>query len=260
MDLAYDQLALYYQPKMSVSKEKIVGAEALIRWMKPNGEVKLPMTFLPLIEKYGLTRNLDDFVINRALEQLVIWRDCGIDISVSVNVSDDFFSHDDFNERLKLLSNRYKPEIIELLEIEILESSELCGCEQVSRNIERCKKLGLKVSLDDFGTGYSSLDYLTNFNLNVIKVDKGLINNTPFCKATSIVLKGIVNICHSLGFKVLAEGVETQEQLSCIVDYGFDFIQGYYIAKPMCKLEFERWLLNQKNCSMINCEGYRNVN
>ena len=260
MDLAYDQLTLYYQPKMSLSKEKIVGAEALIRWTKPNGEVKLPMTFLPLIEKYGLTRNLDDFVINRALEQLVIWHNCGIDISISVNVSGEFFSHHDFNERLKSFSERYNPEIIELLEIEILESSELCGREQISKNIAKCKNLGFKISLDDFGTGYSSLGYLTHFDLNVIKVDRDLIKHAPFCKATSVVLKGVVNICHSLGFEALAEGVETQEQLRCLSDYGFDFIQGYYIAKPMCTLEFERWFLSNEHHSTQEYDKYLSAN
>ncbi|EEX93731.1 response regulator receiver modulated diguanylate cyclase/phosphodiesterase with PAS/PAC sensor [Vibrio orientalis CIP 102891 = ATCC 33934] len=251
MQLVYEQLALYYQPKMSVSKEKIVGAEALIRWTNSNGEVKLPMSFLPLFEKYGLIRNLDDFVIHRALDQLVIWNYCGIDISISVNVSGEFFVRDDFEERLESLGKQYDAKIIELLEIEILESSELSGRKKVCENIIKCKELGFKISLDDFGTGYSSLDYLTKFDFNLVKIDRELIKHTPFCKATSIVLKGVVDICRSLGFKTLAEGVETREQLICLSEYGFDLIQGYYVAKPMCTLEFERWILKEIDCSTI---------
>lgn len=235
-------LYLEYQPKIDLVSKKIVGAEALLRWQHPVLGVIPTSDFIRLAENTSLIKPLTAFVIMQATREVYLLRQAGVNISVSINVTAANFAEKDFSERLDKALSSYNlhPEDIEIECLEsqrILESSDALAC------LQMLKDKGYTIALDDFGTGYSNLNYLRHIPANVIKLDGSLIKNLREDNESRIVVQSIIDMLHKLNYIVLAEGVEDQESLCYLEEYGCDIAQGYYFS-PSVSLE--------KLCELLN--------
>ena len=227
--------SLVYQPKVDSNTEHISGVEALIRWNRGDQPPIFPNEFIPVAEETGLIIPLGRWVIQQAVRQLRAWQETACaELTIAVNVSGRQLYSDKFPD--------YVASVLEqegvsagLLEIEITEnhlvpSNQEGNCQETLR---RLSDLGIKMSIDDFGTGYSSFSQLKNLPISTLKVDKSFVDHIPEKKQDVAIIKSILSLAQNLGLKVVAEGVETIEQLTCIRSYGCDFIQGYYYSKPI---------------------------
>ncbi len=235
---------LYYQPKVDVRSKKIVGAEALIRLNHPKKGVIPPFKFIPIAEESGFIIMIGEWVINEAVRQIRKWENTPLkNIKVSINVSAKQFRSSDF---IDILSNRIKNIGESKLDIELTESAFIDNFDNNLHKINKIKEMGLTLSLDDFGTGYSSLSYLKNIPFDTIKIDKSFIDDILTDGKNKPFVNMIVEIAESLDFQVVAEGVETKEQLEYLVQIGCDMYQGYLCSKPVPAKEFEKLFLNMK--------------
>lgn len=237
--LKNSEYSLFYQPKIDIKTSKIIGAEALIRWIHPKKGIISPNSFIPLAEENGFIKKLGDWIIDEVLEQHLKWKEKGIDIPISINISVKQLFDMNFETKLisKLKLKNIKPSKIDL------EITEYLFMEQSNETINKLEKIhdfGVSISLDDFGTGYSSLSYLKKFPIDYLKIDKAFLDdfNTP---DGSIFLETIVKMGQTLKIKVIAEGVETQEQVNYLKDISCDQIQGYFFSKPLSSKDFEKF-------------------
>lgn len=240
--LTNNEFELYYQPKINMKTNKVIGSEALIRWQHPERGILPPIMFLPIIEQDSLNINVGEWVIEKALTQLVFWSDKGIDLPISVNISSLQLQHLDFVKRLKLILKKFPNFKTGSLEFEILETSALNEIEQVGQVIDECHNLGIKFSIDDFGTGYSSLAYLKRLPTEYLKIDQSFIRdmlNDPDDKA---IVLGIIGLAKAFERRVIAEGVETTAHGEQLLLLGCNLAQGYGIARPMPANQFLPWL------------------
>ncbi len=229
--LQNDEFKLMYQPKVSVESEQITGVEALIRWIHPVRGFIPPDEFIETAERIGLINGIGEWVLDTACHQLQQWKALGLRLEMAVNVSSSHFSSPGFVEQVEKAKQHYSILPGEL-EIEITES--------VSRDprqhIEVCKLLhknGVKVAIDDFGTGYSSLSVLKQLKVNTLKVDRAFIQYLPNDESSALMVRAIVAMAVGHGFDVVAEGVETREQLAFLQQLGPMYIQGYYFSRPV---------------------------
>jgi predicted signal transduction protein with EAL and GGDEF domain len=234
--LEQKELVLYYQKQFDID-EKVVGAEALIRWMHPERGMIPPMEFIPLAEEYGIIKEIGRFVLESATDQLVLFRDNPIKKTwrISVNVSPIQFKEKGFVENLKSLidSKNIDPTNIR---IEITEGVFIDDQEKITRKIEALKSFGISISIDDFGTGYSNLNYLKNLQIDELKIDKSFVSSLNKSDSDKTIVKTIIMMGKEFNFDVIAEGVETKEQFELLKELGCDFFQGYLFAKP-CSIE-----------------------
>lgn len=238
-----NEFVVYYQPKVHIKSGAISGAEALVRWIHPEKGLISPGTFIPLAEETGLIISIGEFVLREAAKQCVIWQTTKeTSLSVSVNLSIRQFLQPTLISNIKKIIEEtgINPK---LLELEITES--------MSMDIERSlailldlKKLGIQISVDDFGTGYSSLNYLRRLPIDRVKIDKSFINDMTINEHDKAIVATIINMSHNLKLSVIAEGVETEEQLMYLQKYDCDEIQGYYYSKPIPAEEFEEKFIN----------------
>jgi diguanylate cyclase (GGDEF)-like protein/PAS domain S-box-containing protein len=241
------EFVLFYQAKVDIKTGNISGSEALVRWIHPKEGIIPPFKFIPLAEETGLIVPMGEWILRKALEQNKKWINKGYDyLTVAVNISVKQFQQKDFVDTIKniLIETQYNPE---LLELEITESILM---EDTNRNIgilNELKKIGIKISLDDFGTGYTSLSYIRKFAADVLKIDKIFIDEITNNNRESAITVAIINMANSLNLKVVAEGVETKEQLDFLRSQNCDEIQGYYFSKPIPYKEFEKMLVEGKN-------------
>lgn len=243
--LAEEQFVLYFQPKYSLNDDCMTGAEALVRWIHPEWGFMSPGEFIPLFEKNGFITRLDKYVWERVCAQLRDWQEKGYPLlPVSVNVSsvDIFQSH--MVDVLRGLVQKYGVDP-GYLHLEITESAYAEKPGQIIRTVKELRSLGFVVEMDDFGSGYSSLNMLSQMSLDVLKLDMKFVQNEIEKPATQSILDDVVSMAHRLHLSVVAEGVETQEQVHRLRAVGCDYIQGYYFAKPMPAAEFEELLRNQ---------------
>jgi diguanylate cyclase (GGDEF)-like protein len=230
--LQKNEFLLYYQPQLELVTGEIKGVEALIRWFSPLGLIN-PGDFIPLAEDTGLIIPVGKWVTNTACKQNKKWQELGwIDLRMSINVSAKQFYQPCFVSTLEstLDDTNLDPES---LSIEITESIAMEDFESASRIIRELKNLGISIAIDDFGTGYSSLNYLVNLDLDFLKIDRSLIKNLHTQGKKKNVVKGIINVAHNLGIKVIAEGVERQEELDFLKDHQCDLVQGFLIGYPL---------------------------
>lgn len=237
------EFEMYLQPKFSISSEEVVGAEALVRWMHPEKGMIPPMDFIPLFEKNGFVVKLDRYMWEEACKCLANWKKEGKKIiPISVNVSRRHMQDDSYLEYLEGLLKKYDLEK-KYLEIEITETLDDIA---VSRGIEELKHRGFTLLMDDFGTGYSSLNMLKDTQFDVIKIDRGFLNNFIESDRGKAIVRHTITMTHDIGLDIVAEGVETIEQARFLNECGCEIAQGYYYAKPMPLSDF-----NEKYASCI---------
>lgn len=240
--LKNDEFVLYYQPKVNMRTGKVIGAEALIRWQHPQKGLLPPAAFLPIIEDHQLAIDIGDWVIDTALAQIVLWREAGINIAVSVNVGARQLQQTDFVDRLHTLL-RFHPAIKPGdLELEVLETSALEDVLGISRIIETCRNMGVSFALDDFGTGYSSLTYLRRLPVHQLKIDQSFVRDMLYDPEDLAIIEGVINLAHTFRREVIAEGVETVEHGTMLLRLGCELAQGYGIARPMPAAQLPNWL------------------
>lgn len=235
------ELELYFQSQNEASSRKIVGVEALLRW-KSEGKMIPPDVFIPLAEKSSLIVEIGDFVLKSGFETAKRWHELGVlKGRVAINVSARQLIHLDFIKTLKTMLKETECEA-SWIELEITESSVLENPQLVINLLEQLRALGFYISMDDFGTGYSSLSYLKNLPIDKLKIDRSFIMNIREHPKNQIIVKTIIFLAKELGIHVLAEGVETEEEHTFLLENKIDSIQGYYYAKPMPLDEMERLL------------------
>ena len=237
-----NQFLMYLQPKYSIAKNEIIGAEALVRWRHPERGMIYPNQFIPVIEENGFIRKVDYYIWERACRFIKKCKDIGItSCPISVNVSR---VHLQDNECIEVLSELIKNNHIEksLLELEITETADN---HQVSMKALELKEEGFTLLMDDFGSGYSSLNILLETPFDVIKLDKKFIENMMVSGKGKLILEQVVSMSNKLELGLLAEGVETQEQVELLQSIGCDQVQGYYYAKPMPEDDFFELLKRQ---------------
>jgi diguanylate cyclase (GGDEF)-like protein/PAS domain S-box-containing protein len=237
------EFVLYYQPQIDSQTNKIVGAEALIRWAHPKLGLISPIQFIELAEETGLIVEIGNWALREACLQNKAWQSTGIGkFRVAVNLSPLQFEQPDFVATV--VSTIVQTGLrLDCLEIEMTEGGVMRNVEAAILKLNELKSRGVKVSLDDFGTGYSSLSYLTRFPIDVMKVDQSFVRNIGKDENSASLITSIISMAHNLRLRVIAEGVETAEQLSFLCRAGIDEIQGFYFSEPLAADAFEQLLM-----------------
>ena len=241
MALEDHEFVLHYQPKVNMRSGQIIGAEALIRWQHPEKGLLPPAMFLSVIEDHALTVDIGEWVIDTALTQMELWQAAGLDMRVSINVGARQLQQGDFVDRLKFILARHPSVKSSHLELEVLETSALEDIAQVSQVIEACAQIGVKFALDDFGTGYSSLTYLKRLRVALLKIDQSFVRDMLEDPDDLAILQGIIGLAAAFKRDVIAEGVETVEHGSLLLQLGCELAQGYGIARPMPAAQMPQW-------------------
>ncbi|MBI1396644.1 MAG: EAL domain-containing protein [Betaproteobacteria bacterium] len=238
--LERDEFRLYYQPKLDLRSGRIAGVEALIRWQHPERGMIAPAEFIPIAEESGLIIPIGEWVILEAASQARRWLQAGLPpLHVAVNIAGSHFQQAAFTDNLArvLKDTRLEPG---LLELEVTESMLMDERSATLKTLTRLKSMGLRLSIDDFGTGYSSLAYLKRFPVDALKVDRSFVKDMPGADDDAAITSAIIAMAHSLRLQVVAEGVETGEQLDFLKTRGCEFVQGYLISRPVPANEIER--------------------
>lgn len=236
--LKKNEFYLMYQPQIDASTEKIIGVEVLVRWTNDKLGTVSPADFIPMAENHGYMIELGQFILEEAIQTVKSWLDKGLDFgTISINVSP-----------VELMNSEYTQQLIDLCEksdfpqsVLRIEITEGVYMESISNSLGVVKELidcGFKIAVDDFGTGYSNFSFLSQAKLDTLKIDKSLIDQTHE-ESGRLVVQGIVNLAKSLNYNVLAEGVETKEQVTLLENIGCHWIQGYYYSKPLVQGEME---------------------
>lgn len=233
-----EELILFFQPKISTITNQVCGAEALIRWKHPERGWVPPIEFIPVAEDSGIIERIGDWVLEEACRLKKTWCEMNLPrFPLSINVSGKQLARANWSHRVQATILQYgiDPEEIEL---ELTESSIMENPEKSIEAFEYLSELGIKVSIDDFGTGYSSLSYLKKINADVIKIDRSFVVDLELNEDDRAICKAIINMAHSLGLEVIAEGVENSAQRDLLHDLGCHMIQGYFYSKPLPESEF----------------------
>lgn len=232
------ELSLHYQPQVISASGRVVGAEALLRWQNPTFGMVSPDRFIPLAEETGLIVPIGRWVLEMVCREAVAWP---LPLRVSVNVSSRQFRDGTLVETVAATLEETGL-AAERLELEVTESLLLEDMEGTARILERLQLLGVRIALDDFGTGYSSLSYLKRFPFGVLKIDRSFVNGISDDPDDAALCEAIIQMAHVLNLKVIAEGVETAEQLEYLAARGVDLVQGYYYSRPLPAAEFLAYL------------------
>jgi len=241
-----DEFVLYYQPKVQINTGRMVGVEALIRWIRPGHGMVSPGEFIPLLEETGLIVRVGAWVIETACRQLALWGHSRAgSISISVNVSGRQFLEGNLEHIVleALRKNNIEPDCLEL---ELTESSLMFNTEQAITELHRLKALGIQISIDDFGTGYSSLAYLKRFPIDKLKIDIAFIREVTTNPDDAAIALAIINMAHSLKLQVIAEGVETAAQLAFLRRHRCDQMQGFYFSPAISSEALEQMRDDEK--------------
>lgn len=241
-----EEFVLYYQPKIQLSSNSIVGLEALLRWERPGHGLIPPNAFIPMLEETGMIVKVGSWVVATACKQIGAWARAGIgEIQVSVNVAGRQFLEGDLEAdvRAGLNDNAINGEFLEL---ELTESSLMADRDCIIATLDSVKQLGVKISIDDFGTGYSSLAYLRRFPIDKLKIDIAFIRNITSVPDDAAIALAIIGMAHNLQMEVIAEGVETRAQLDYLRSHHCDQVQGYYFSPPLPVAEIEIMMREHK--------------
>ncbi|WP_161974890.1 EAL domain-containing protein [Bacillus timonensis] len=234
------EFELYYQPQFEICTGKFCGAEALLRWNHPEKGILSPDVFIHVLEETGLIVDVGEWVITEVLGWICSWTEAGYEFEhISVNLSPKHFEKHSLCRFIEEVNHEHTS-CLHRLDIEITESA-LINLEKSIDSVRELKKLGISISLDDFGTGYSSLSVLHQLPIDCLKIDRSFIQN--FNSDTKALIQMIIQMADNLNVKVVAEGIETNEQLTFLINQGCTYGQGYYFSKPLPQTEFEeKWL------------------
>lgn len=244
--LEHNQLTLNFQPQLDLKTGVIIGAEALIRWFKPDnskegGKFISPAEFIPIAEQSGLIVPIGEWVMERACEEAKRWHDAGNPIRIAVNVSGEQFQQSDLVTFTKSVIEKTGIEP-HLLELEVTESAFMEDIQQTIKTLKELHALGIELAIDDFGTGYSSLSYLRQFPIDRLKIDQSFIRNALNNSDDAAIAKTIIALGRSLNLKIIAEGVETAEHEHFLVSEGCDEVQGYRYSRPVPAHKFVEFI------------------
>jgi diguanylate cyclase (GGDEF)-like protein/PAS domain S-box-containing protein len=239
-----EQFLVYYQPQYDIKTDKIIGMEALVRWNHPTMGLILPLNFIPLAEETGLIIEIDRLVMSIAMKQFSLWYKQGFNPGVlSLNLAMKQLNEENF---LTILLDTMKTIAFktEWLELEVTEGQVMKNPESSILKLNQIHDLGIEIAIDDFGTGYSSLSYLKKLPLDKIKIDCAFIKDIPEDKDDMAITKAIIALGKSLNLKLIAEGVETQEQKNFLMQNGCELVQGYLYSPPLTAEEIQKVLQN----------------
>lgn len=239
--VANQEFEVYYQPQVHMQTERIVGAEALIRWNCPIRAVVSPVEFIPIAEEIGLIGEIGEWVLHETCRQGKIWLDQGHRLTLAVNVSAHQVRHQNIPLMVEaaLKKSGYPAD---RLELELTESALMQREEETVAMLHALRAQGIRLAIDDFGTGYSSLSYLKRFPIDVLKIDKSFVDDIPYERDDMAIVTAIIAMGQALGFQVLAEGTERIEQIDFLREKGCTMYQGYFKSKPVRAEEFEKLL------------------
>lgn len=245
--LAKNQFFVYLQPKYSLADKTLVGAEALVRWYHPQRGFVSPNVFIPLAEKNGFIFSLDQYVWEKVCAILQDWKRKGYDcVPVSVNMSRlDIYRHN-LEDFLRNLLDKYDLDP-SYLHLELTESAYAENQDQLISTVNNLRKMGFVIEMDDFGSGYSSLSLLSRMKLDLLKLDMKFVHNETAKPMEYSMLNDVINMAHRMHLGVIAEGVETREQMKRLQMMGCDYVQGYFFSKPLPLEDFEELLITQKH-------------
>ena len=238
---APDQLRLVFQPRVDLATSQCVGAEALLRWSHPAlGEVS-PGEFIPIVEQTSLAKPATAWVLDAAFGQLAAWRRAGLELPLSINVSAANLEEEDFAQRVRLglLTHGLGAEMVEL---EVTESAVMGHADRAMAQLRELDAAGVRLAIDDFGTGYSSLAYLQRLPVRVVKVDRSFIRGLGGDERGRTLVQTMITLSHDLGFRVVAEGVETAADATILAGMGCEEAQGFHFARPLEPAAFREWL------------------
>ncbi|MFO0010843.1 MAG: putative bifunctional diguanylate cyclase/phosphodiesterase, partial [Betaproteobacteria bacterium] len=240
--LARGELTLHYQPRVNLGTGLITGAEALLRWSHPELGSVPPASFIPIAEQSALIGTLGTWVLDTACRQNVSWQRAGLKpVRVSVNISPRQFAADDLLQGIELALQRSGLEPC-WLELEITEGTVMHDAERAAQVLGEIRKLGVRVSIDDFGTGYSSLAQIKRFPISTLKIDRSFVRDLAYDGADRAIAEAIIAMGRTLGLEVVAEGVETAEQLAFLRQHRCDEMQGYLLSPPVPAEDLARLL------------------
>jgi diguanylate cyclase (GGDEF)-like protein/PAS domain S-box-containing protein len=236
-----NELQLHYQPQMDTQTKQICGVEALLRWKHPKMGFVSPGKFIPIAEESGLIVPISDWVLRQACEDLKKLHLDYPHLKMSINISSIYFQQADFMKKLQSVIEAANIHS-RLLELELTESTIMPNAEQSIERLVKLKLLGLKIAIDDFGTGFSSLSYLHRFPIDILKIDQSFIKHVSSYQDDASIVTAIIKMAHDLRLQVIAEGVETNKQFKFLQKQGCDYVQGYYVSKPLPLPELDELL------------------
>jgi len=238
--LELQQYVLHYQPKMDVASGKLIGAEALIRWNDPLNGMVPPAQFIPILEETGLIHEVGRWALNKAIEEHLRWRDAGCGgVRIAVNLSALQLRNRDFIANIEQVL-AVDADAAVGLELEITESLIMDDVKLSIANLHAIRAMGVRIAIDDFGTGFSSLSYLTKLPVDSVKIDRSFVSEMILRPDGLSLVSIIINLAHSLKLRVVAEGVETDEQSRLLRLLNCDEMQGYLFSKPLPAALFEQ--------------------
>lgn len=254
--LSRKEFVLYYQPQIDLRSNRVVGAEALLRWQHPQRGLMVPGSFLGLAEETGLILPINEWVLKEACRQGAAWAAAGLgDLRIAVNMSPIQFKRQGVESLVKeaLKTSGLRPN---LLELELTEGILLGYDEQIVNQMHVLRLLGVTLSVDDFGTGYSSLSYLRSFPLHRLKIDRSFVQDLGSDPSALAIVRTIIDLAHILHLEVLAEGVEVESQLSLLRMEGCDEVQGYYFSRPLPADAFAAWVAQHSRADAVALAGF----
>lgn len=247
-----EELIVYYQPKVDINANRIVGMEALVRWQSPELGLVSPAEFIPLAEDCGLIVPVGEWVLRTACAQNKLWHDSGLaQLRVAVNLSARQFRQHDLSAKISQILDETGLEP-QYLELELTESSIMQSADSAAGTLGELREKGIEISIDDFGTGYSSLGYLKRLPIDTLKIDQSFVREMTTEPDSAAIVQAIIALAHNLNLKVVAEGVETEEQMRFLHLLRCDQAQGYLFSKPLPAEEFEQRLIGESDSPSAN--------
>jgi EAL domain-containing protein (putative c-di-GMP-specific phosphodiesterase class I) len=244
--LDHNEFMLFYQPQINIQNGKIIGVEALIRWLQPDLVLTRPGEFIPLAEQTGLIIPMGEWILRVACEQNMAWQKAGLTpMLMTVNVSSIQFSQNNFVETVSqiLKDTALDPHYLQL---ELTESTIMQNSQNTINKLQALQTMGVQTSIDDFGTGYSSLKYLKHFPLDTLKIDTSFVRELTTSTTDQSIVNAIITLAHNFNLKVVAEGVETREQLDYLRECDCEAVQGYFICPPVNSIALAQFAKKKK--------------
>ena len=240
-----ETLEIYYQPKVNVKTNQVVGAEALLRWNHPHRGFIKPDEFIPLAEQTGLIKPITKWVFEKSIAQCAEWKNKNIKLSISINISVHNLHDSKLLQHIQNILTKHNL-ATECLILEISEGDMMSEPIRARQTLEKIKKTGISLSIDDFGTGYSSLSYLKRSPIDEIKVDRSFVMEMAEDKDDDIIVLATIELAHNLGLKIVAEGVHDKQTWERLKVLNCDIAQGYFISEPLSPDAFTNWLMTSK--------------